>query len=173
MAYHDEEWGRPLKDDGPLFEALILDGAQAGLSWITILKRREGYREAFDAMEPEKIARYGEKDIARLMENPGIIRSRRKIESAIGNAKAYLSMREQSGSFSQWLWNWVDGEPVIHRYKTQEEVPASTDLSKRIAGELKKLGFSFVGPTIVYAFMQAVGLVNDHLVSCFRHPDRF
>jgi DNA-3-methyladenine glycosylase I len=172
IRYHDEEWGRPVTDDRKLFEALILDGAQAGLSWITILKRRGAYREAFDLMDPEKIARYGERDIARLMGNPGIIRNKRKILSAIGNARSYLTMMEGSCSFSQWLWNWVDGEPIIHRYKTLQEIPASTELSGEISKELKKRGFSFVGPTIIYAFMQASGMVNDHLVECFRHPDR-
>lgn len=170
VAYHDQEWGQPLKDNQPLFEALILDGAQAGLSWITILKRRAAYRAAFDGMNPEKIARYGEKDMARLMGNPGIIRNKRKIRSAIENARCYLTMMEGPVSFSQWLWNWVEGEPIIHHFKTQAEVPTVTDLSGRISKELKSRGFSFVGPTIIYAYMQAVGMVNDHLVSCFRHP---
>lgn len=170
VKYHDEEWGNPVTDDRKLFEALILDGAQAGLSWITILKRRQSYREAFDGMDPEKMARYGESDIARLMANPGIIRNKRKILSAIGNARSYLAMTECPGSFSRWFWDWVDGEPIINRYKTIEEIPASTQLSHRISKELKKQGFSFVGPTIIYAFMQATGLVNDHLADCFRHP---
>jgi DNA-3-methyladenine glycosylase I len=170
VAYHDQEWGQPLKDNQRLFEALILDGAQAGLSWITILKRRAAYRAAFDGMNPEKIARYGEKDMARLMGNPGIIRNKRKILSAIENARCYLTMMEGPVSFSQWLWNWVEGEPIIHHFKTPGEVPAVTDLSSKISKELKSRGFSFVGPTIIYAYMQAVGMVNDHLVSCFRHP---
>lgn len=168
-AYHDTEWGVPLKDSGKLFEFLILDGAQAGLSWLTILKRRDGYRAAFDGMDPRRMARYGEPDIARLMEDPRIIRNRRKIESAIGNAKAYCAMMDSGRSFSQWLWDWVDGEPLVNRFKTLAEVPASTALSERIAKELKRRGFSFAGPVIIYAFMQAAGLVNDHLVSCFRH----
>jgi DNA-3-methyladenine glycosylase I len=171
MRYHDREWGRPLKNNRKLFEFLILEGAQAGLSWHTILKRREGYREAFDGMNPELMARYTERDINRLMNDTRIIRNRRKIESAIGNARAYLQMTEGPVSFSKWLWNWVDGEPVINRFKTMREIPASTPLSEAISGELKKRGFSFVGPTIIYAFLQATGLVNDHLVDCFRHPD--
>ncbi|MDR3131215.1 MAG: DNA-3-methyladenine glycosylase I [Treponema sp.] len=170
VAYHDREWGEPLKDDRLLFEALILDGAQAGLSWITILKRRAAYRAAFDGMNPEKIARYGEKDMERLMGNPGIIRNKRKILSAIANARSYLTMMEGPVSFSQWLWNWVEGEPVIHQFTSPAEIPRATDLSHKISQELKKRGFSFVGPTILYAYMQAVGMVNDHLVSCFKHP---
>jgi DNA-3-methyladenine glycosylase I len=169
--YHDKEWGRPLKNDQKLFEFLILDGAQAGLSWLTILKRREGYRAAFEGLDPEKMARYGEGDITRLMGDSRIIRNRRKISSAIENARAYLAMMEGPKSFSKWLWNWVDGEPVINHFKTLGEIPASTALSENISRELKKKGFSFVGPTIIYAYLQAAGLVNDHLVDCFRHPD--
>jgi DNA-3-methyladenine glycosylase I len=172
IRYHDREWGRPLKDNQKLFELLVLEGAQAGLSWITILKRRAGYREAFDGMDPERIARYTAKDVERLMGDPRIIRNRRKIVSAIENARAYLAMMEGPGSFSKWLWNWVDGEPVIHRYTSMEEIPPSTELSERIAGDLKKKGFSFVGSTIMYAYMQSAGLVNDHLLSCFRHPSQ-
>jgi DNA-3-methyladenine glycosylase I len=171
--YHDEEWGRPVKDDQKLFEALILDGAQAGLSWLTILKRREGYRAAFDNMNPEKIARYGEKDLERLMGDQRIIRNKRKILSAIENAQAYLRMMEGPQSFSAWLWNWVDGEPLVNRFTSMKEVPPSTELSERISKDLKKRGFSFVGPTIIYAFLEASGLVNDHLVSCFcRQPGK-
>jgi DNA-3-methyladenine glycosylase I len=169
IKYHDKEWGRPLKNNRKLFEFLILDGAQAGLSWLTILKRRKGYREAFEQMDPEKMARYGDKDIERLMGDKRIIRNKRKIISAIENARAYLAMMEGRG-FSNWLWNWVDGEPIINQYKTLKDIPPSTELSERISKELKKKGFSFVGPTIVYAFMQAAGLVNDHLTDCFRHP---
>jgi DNA-3-methyladenine glycosylase I len=171
LAYHDKEWGVPLKNNRKLFEFLILDGAQAGLSWLTILKRRDGYRAAFDGMEPEIIARYGARDIERLMGDARIIRNRRKIESTIANARAYLTFMEGPVSFSKWLWNWVDGEPVINRFKTIGEVPAYTELSGRISKELKRRGFTFVGPTIIYAFMQAAGLVNDHLTNCFRHPD--
>jgi DNA-3-methyladenine glycosylase I len=169
--YHDQEWGRPEKNSRKLFEALILDGAQAGLSWITILKRREGYRAAFDGFDPETMARYTEKKVLRLMQDGRIIRNRRKIQSAVQNARAFLAMKEKEGSFSRWLWNWVDGAPRINRFKSLEEIPASTELSERISGALRDRGFSFVGPTIVYAFMQAKGLVNDHLVGCFRHPD--
>jgi DNA-3-methyladenine glycosylase I len=170
-AYHDKEWGRPLKDSRKLFEFLILDGAQAGLSWLTILKRRDGYREAFDGMDPEKIARYGPEDVERLMLDRRIIRNRRKIHSAVENAQAYLTMMEGKASFSKWLWDWVDGKPLVNHFRTLAEIPASTELSENISKALKKKGFSFVGPTIVYAFLQAAGLVNDHLVDCFRHPD--
>jgi DNA-3-methyladenine glycosylase I len=170
IKYHDTEWGRPLKNNQKLFEFLILDGAQAGLSWLTILKRREGYRAAFDNMNPELIARYGSRDIERLMGDARIIRNRRKIESAIENAQAYLKIMEGKVSFSKWLWNWVDGTPIVNHFKTLPEIPPYTDLSQRISKALKGLGFSFVGPTIIYAFMQAAGLVNDHLVDCFRRP---
>ncbi|MDR1566457.1 MAG: DNA-3-methyladenine glycosylase I [Treponema sp.] len=166
--YHDKEWGKPLKNSRKLFEFLILDGAQAGLSWLTILKRRQGYREAFDGFDAEKIAAYGEKDIARLMQDSRIIRNRLKIRSAIGNARAYCAMAAGGKSFSKWLWDWVDGEPVVNRWRTLKEIPASTELSEKMSKELKRLGFTFVGPTIIYAFIQAAGLVNDHLVSCFR-----
>jgi DNA-3-methyladenine glycosylase I len=168
LKYHDREWGVPCHSNKKLFESLILDGAQAGLSWITILKRRETYRAAFDNFDAEKIARYGKRDIERLMADSGIIRNRRKIESAVGNARAYLKLTETKGSFSAWLWDFVDGRPVLNRWKDLSEIPASTELSEKISKELKKHGFSFVGPTIVYAWLQAEGLVNDHLVSCFR-----
>jgi DNA-3-methyladenine glycosylase I len=171
IKYHDEEWGHPLKNNQKLFEFLVLEGAQAGLSWLTVLKRREAYREAFDNMQAELIARYTERDITRLMNDARIIRNRRKIESAIGNARAYLKMMEGPVSFSNWLWNWVDGEPIINHFKTMKELPAFVPLSQSISKELKKRGFSFVGPTIIYAFLQATGLVNDHLVDCFMHPD--
>jgi len=169
--YHDEEWGIPVRDSQKLFSALILDGAQAGLSWITILRRRDAYFNAFNNMNPEKIAFYSEKDIERLMGNAEIIRNKRKILSAIKNAQCYLELMEEAGSFSDWLWDWVNGVPIINHYKTLKDVPASTELSENISKELKKRGFSFVGPTIIYAFMQACGLVNDHLVSCFCHID--
>jgi DNA-3-methyladenine glycosylase I len=171
IKYHDLEWGRPLKNSKKLFEFLILDGAQAGLSWITILKRRENYYRAFDKMNPEIIACYTDKDINRLMNDKGIIRNRLKIESAINNARAYLKMTETGKLFSKWLWNWVDGEPIINHYKTLQDIPVSTQLSENISKELKKLGFSFVGPVIIYSFLQAAGLINDHLTTCFRHPD--
>jgi DNA-3-methyladenine glycosylase I len=168
MRYHDKEWGVPLKNSRKLFEFLVLDGAQAGLSWLTILKRREGYRLAFDGFDPEKMARYGEKDIERLLKDERITRNRLKIRSAIDNAKAYCEMKDSGVDFGKWLWSWVDGKPIVNHWKTLAEIPASTELSARISEELKKKGFSFVGPTIIYAFMQAAGLVNDHLVDCYR-----
>jgi DNA-3-methyladenine glycosylase I len=152
-----------------LFEALILDGAQAGLSWITILKRREGYRAAFDEFDPEKIARYGERDIVRLLGDTRIIRNRLKIESAIRNARGVLSMRDEGLTLADFLWDFVGGKPIVNCFKTMAEVPASTPLSTQISRELKHRGFSFVGPTIIYAMMQACGLVNDHLSGCFRY----
>ena len=169
-AYHDKEWGKPLKDSRKLFEFLVLDGAQAGLSWLTILKRRKGYQEAFDNFDPETMARYGQKDIERLLQDAGIIRNKMKINSAINNAKAYCdNFIDGRISFSKWLWNFVDGKPIVNHWETIPEIPASTDLSERISRELKKLGFSFAGPTIIYAFIQAAGLVNDHLIDCFRY----
>ena len=171
IRYHDREWGTPLRNSKKLFEFLILDGAQAGLSWLTILKRRNGYREAFDGFDPVKMANYGEKDIERFMSDKRIVRNRLKIISAINNAKAYCRLTDRSKSFSNWLWNFVDGVPVVNHWKTLEEIPSSTDLSECISKELKKSGFNFVGPTIIYAFIQAAGLVNDHLVSCFRHSE--
>jgi DNA-3-methyladenine glycosylase I len=169
MRYHDEEWGTPQRDSVKLFEALVLDGMQAGLSWVTILRRRDDYRKAFDNMNPEIVANYTEKDIERLMTTDRIIRNRLKIEAAIKNSRAYLAMRDQGHDFAAWLWDWVDGKPIVNHYKTQKEIPSSTPLSAQISKILVKRGFSFTGPTIVYAFMQAAGLVNDHLVSCFRH----
>jgi DNA-3-methyladenine glycosylase I len=171
QKYHDREWGKPLKNGQKLFELLILEGAQAGLSWLTILKRREGYRAAFEGMDPEKIARYGERDRRRLLGDGRIIRNRRKIASAVENARAYLSMEEEGPGFSKWLWNWVDGEPIVNHFKSMKEVPAVTELSEKISRDLKKRGFSFVGPTIIYSYLQSAGLVNDHLVSCFRHKE--
>jgi DNA-3-methyladenine glycosylase I len=171
IHYHDKEWGKPLKNNQKLFELLILEGAQAGLSWLTVLKRRPGYREAFDGMDPGIIARYGDRDIERLLGDARIIRNRRKIISAIENAKAYLRMMEGPGSFSKWLWNWVDGEPIVNHPKSMKEIPVTTELSDRISKELKGKGFSFVGSTIVYSYMQSAGLVNDHLIDCFRRKD--
>jgi DNA-3-methyladenine glycosylase I len=167
ISYHDKEWGRPLKDNQRLFELLVLEGAQAGLSWLTILKRREGYRAAFDGMDPEKIARYGEKDISRLMEDQRIIRNHRKIVSAVENAQAYLALMEGPRSLAEWLWDHVDGKPVINHFDSMPQIPASTPLSETISKELKKMGFSFIGPTVMYAFLQSAGLVNDHLTSCY------
>jgi DNA-3-methyladenine glycosylase I len=169
VAYHDEEWGVPVHDDRKLFEMLILEGAQAGLSWSTILNKREGYRKAFDNFEPEKVAAYGEEKIAQLLDNPGIVRNRLKVRSAVQNAQAFLELQEAFGSFDNYLWRFVDGQPVQNRWQTLAQVPAETDESRALSKDLKKRGFNFVGPTIMYAFMQAVGMVNDHVVSCFRH----
>ena len=169
VRYHDEEWGVPVYDDRLLFAKLILDGAQAGLSWITILRKRENYWAAFDQFDPEKIARYDEAKIGELLQNPGIVRNRLKVQSAVKNAQGYLAIMENEGSFSRFLWQFVDGEPIQNRWQTMAEVPAQTAVSQALSKALKRHGFSFVGPTIVYAFMQAVGMVNDHLVTCFRH----
>jgi DNA-3-methyladenine glycosylase I len=171
IAYHDEEWGVPVHDDQKLFEFLILEGAQAGLSWITILKRREGYRKAFADFDPEKVARYGEKKIEALLQNTRIIRNRLKVNAAVKNARAFLKIQEEFGSFDAYSWRFVDGMPKINAHKTLEEIPASTPISKAFSKDLKQRGFSFVGPTIMYALMQAVGMVNDHLVSCFRYNE--
>ena len=171
VAYHDDEWGTPVRDDGKLFEFLLLEGAQAGLSWITILRRRKEYRRAFDGFDPEKIARYDERKIAVLLGDSGIVRNRRKIEGAVNNARAYLRLRESMGSLSSFLWGFVDGQPVINRWKSIEEIPAVTPLAEKISKAMKREGFVFFGPVIAYAHMQATGLVNDHLLSCFRHPE--
>ena len=173
MKYHDEEWGVPVYDDHLLFAKLILDGAQAGLSWITILRKRENYWAAFDQFDPEKIARYDDKKIAELLQNPGIVRNRLKVQAAVKNARGYLDIMEKEGSFSDYLWQFVDGQPVQNRWQSMDEVPAVTAVSTTMSKTLKKRGFSFVGPTIVYAFMQAVGMVNDHTVDCFRHADLY
>jgi len=170
VAYHDTEWGVPEYDDQALFEKLILDGFQAGLSWITILRKRDNFRRAFDDFEPEKIARYTPRRVEKLMGDAGIVRNRLKIEGTILSAQAWLSIQEKD-SFSELLWNFVDGRPVNNRWRTTGDVPAQTDMAQRMSKELKARGFKFVGPTIVYAFAQAVGLVNDHLVECFRHED--
>ena len=172
IAYHDEEWGVPLHDDRRLFEALVLGGAQAGLSWRTILKRREGYRRAFAHFDPEAVARYGPAEVERLLGDPGIIRNRLKVESAIRNAQAVLGLRDEFGTFDAYLWGHVDGAPVVNRWRSIKEVPARTMLSDALSKDLGRRGFSFVGSTICYATLQAAGLVNDHLVTCFRHPDR-
>lgn len=169
--YHDNEWGIPLKDDHALFEFLILEGMQAGLSWITILRKRENLRKVFSHFDPEKLVRFNAKKIERLMSDPGIIRSSRKINAVIGNAAAYLKLRDQGESFTDFLWQFTDGKTLQNRWKTIEQVPASTPTSKQMAKVLKSAGFSFVGETICYAFMQAVGIVNDHLVTCFRHRE--
>ena len=169
VAYHDREWGVPVHDDRKLFEMLILEGMQAGLSWITILKKRESFRTAFDNFDPEKVTRYDGEKIAELLENPNIIRNRLKINSAVTNAKAFLEIQTQFGSFDKFIWRFVGGEPQVNHYRSLDEIPAKTPLSDEISRELKRRGFKFVGSTIVYSFMQAVGMVNDHLVSCFRH----
>jgi DNA-3-methyladenine glycosylase I len=171
LAYHDTEWGVPIHDDRRLFELLCLEGAQAGLSWTTILRKREGYRLAFEGWDPEHIAGYGSEEEARLMADPGIVRNRAKIASVIGNARAYLSMADEPGAFDRYLWSFVDGKPIRNRWTSLGGVPAETDVSRAMSRDLKKRGFSFVGPTIVYAFMQSAGLVNDHLVSCFRYTE--
>jgi DNA-3-methyladenine glycosylase I len=171
LAYHDTEWGVPAWDDQTQFEFLILEGAQAGLSWSTILNKREGYRAAFAGFDPEKIARFGKRDVARLLKDPGIVRNRLKVEAAITNARAYLDFRERNGSFSEYLWSFVGGKPIQHRFRTSKEVPATTPESDALSKDLKKRGFKFVGSTIIYAHMQATGMVNDHLVSCFRYRE--
>jgi len=171
VAYHDQEWGVPVHDDKTLFEFLILEGAQAGLSWSTILKKREGYREAFANWDVEQVASFDEKTVAELMNNPGIIRNQLKIRSAITNAQNFIKVVEQQGSFDKYLWDFVDYQPIINRFKTIREVPAKTELSDSISKDLKKKSFKFVGSTIVYAYMQAVGLVNDHTVDCFRFKE--
>ena len=170
--YHDEEWGVPIYDDRELFEMLNLEGAQAGLSWITVLRKREHYRKVFDGFDPEKIAKYDEQKRAELLADPGIIRNKLKVNAFIVNAQLYLKMQADDGpSFSEFLWGFVDHEPIINRWKTLQEAPATTAQSDAMSKALKKLGFKFVGSTICYAFMQASGMVNDHLVDCFRHPD--
>jgi DNA-3-methyladenine glycosylase I len=169
VAYHDSEWGVPCHDERTLFEFLILEGAQAGLSWITILRKRENYRRAFDGFDAEKIARYGETEFARLMADAGIVRNRLKISAAINNARATLALYESGRSLEQLFWQFVDGQPIINHWQTLAEVPVFTPAATALAKELKRRGFRFVGPTIVYSLMQAVGLVNDHLVSCPRH----
>ena len=169
VAYHDTEWGVPETDSRALFEKLILDGFQAGLSWITILRKRDNFRLAFDDFEPEIIARYTEKDIQRCLNDAGIIRHRGKIEATIGNAQAFLNLRDAGQEFNDFCWQFVDGKPLINTFKTTQEIPAQTDASRDLSKALKQAGFKFCGPVIVYAFMQAVGMVNDHLVDCPQH----
>lgn len=171
LAYHDDEWGVPLKDDRGLFELLLLEGAQAGLSWYTVLKKRESYRRAFDGFDPERIARYGARKRNALMKNTGIIRNRLKIEAATINARAFLEVREEGGSFSEFLWKHVGDRPRQNRRRRPQDVPVSTPESDRMSRELRRRGFKFVGTTICYAFMQASGMVNDHLLGCFRHAE--
>ena len=171
VQYHDEEWGVPLFDDRALFEFLVLEGAQAGLAWITVLRKREGYRAAFDGFDPAKVARYSDAKIERLLADPRIVRNRLKVRSARRNAQAFLAVQEERGSFADYIWNFVDGAPVQNHWRTSAEVPAKTPLSDRISKDLRQRGFNFVGSTIVYAHMQATGMVNDHLVDCFRHEE--
>lgn len=169
IHYHDTEWGKPLHDDQKLFEFLILEGAQAGLSWDTILRKRQNYREAFDNFDAEKIVKYDDKKCAELLLNEGIIRNRLKIASAVRNAKCFLAVKEEFGSFDKYIWSFVGGKPIVNNRKSLSEVPAATEISDAMSKDLKKRGFNFVGSTIMYAFMQATGMVNDHLVSCFRY----
>ncbi len=171
LEYHDQEWGIPVYDDQQLFEMLILEGAQAGLSWATILNKRQNYRDAFDQFDIEKIARYDKRKINQLLNNPGIVRNRLKINATIGNARACLEILQRHNSFSDYLWQFVDGEPIINRWQNLQQVPARTANSDVMAKTLKKAGFKFVGSTICYAFMQAVGMVNDHTVDCFRYQE--
>lgn len=169
IHYHDTEWGVPLHDERGLFEFLLLEGAQAGLSWDTILRKREAYREAFDNFEPAKVARYSESKMARLLLNEGIVRNRLKIASAVSNAKAFLRVQNEFGSFDTYIWDLVGGKPIVNKHKGLGDVPAKTEISDAISKDLKKRGFNFVGSTIMYAFMQATGMVNDHLRTCFRY----
>jgi DNA-3-methyladenine glycosylase I len=169
--YHDEEWGVPVHDDRLLFEFLCLEGAQAGLSWITILRKRDNYRRAFDNFDADKIARYADKKIAALLEDSGIVRNRLKVNGFVKNARAYLEIREQGSTLDQYLWDFVDGKPLQNNWKKSAQVPANTGISDAMSKDLKKRGFTFVGSTICYAFMQAAGLVNDHTVDCFRHRE--
>ncbi|MBO8128154.1 MAG: DNA-3-methyladenine glycosylase I [Peptococcaceae bacterium] len=171
IAYHDHEWGVPVHDDHKLFEFLILEGAQAGLSWLTILKKRENYRQAFDNFDPRKVAAYDQSKVEELLANKGIVRNRRKIEAAIQNARAFLEVQEEFGSFDAYIWRFVGGRPRKNAWKTVREIPAKTAESEAMSKDLTRRGFRFVGPTICYAFMQAVGMVNDHTVDCFRYNE--
>jgi len=171
LDYHDNEWGNPVHDDRKWFEFLILDGFQAGLSWKTILNKRKEFNKAFDQFDFEKIANYDEVKLEELKNNPGIVRNRLKISAAVTNAKEYIKLRKEYGSFDKYIWQFVDNKPIQNNWKSWDEVPSKTEISEKISKDLKKKGFKFVGPTIVYAFMQAAGMVNDHLVHCFRHKD--
>ncbi len=172
VAYHDEEWGVPLHDDDRLFEMLVLEGAQAGLSWITILRKRERYRQVFEAFDPSRVARFGRRKVESLLLDPGIVRNRAKVEGAVGGARAFLEVVREHGSFDAYLWRFVGGKPLRNRWRSLSEVPAETAESRALSRDLKSRGFSFVGPTICYAFMQAVGMVDDHLTTCFLHGAR-
>ena len=169
LEYHDDEWGVPVHDDQKLFEMLVLEGAQAGLSWETVLKKRQNYRKTFDSFDPQKVARYDEVKQTELLQNAGIIRNRLKIKSAIQNASVFLEIQQEYGSFDGYIWNFVDNEPIQNKFKSMSELPAKTELSDMISNDLKKRGMNFIGSTIIYAFMQAIGMVNDHEVSCFRY----
>jgi len=169
VAYHDEEWGVPVHDDRTLFEMVVLDGAQAGLSWLTILKKRDNYRAAFDNFDPGKVAKYSPRKIEQLLQNPGIVRNRLKVESAVRNARAFLEIQAEFGSFDTYLWRFVEGAPIQNAWTSMAQIPARTKESDTVSEDLKKRGFNFVGSTICYAFMQAAGLVNDHVVDCFRY----
>jgi len=171
VAYHDDEWGVPVHDDRTWFEFLLLEGAQAGLAWITILRKREAYRRAYDGFDPETIARYDERKVAELLADAGIVRNRLKVAASVTNAQAFLRVRDELGSFDAYMWGFVDGRPIQNRWRTMTELPAVTPLAETISKDLKRRGFRFVGPTIVYAHMQATGMVNDHLVGCFRHAE--
>lgn len=171
LEYHDTEWGVPVHDDAKLFEFMMLQGAQAGLNWVTILKKREGYRRAFADFNPKKVAAFDARKVEALLEDKGIVRNRRKIESAISNAKALLAIRRDCGSFESYVWSFVGGRPVRNKWRTVAQIPASDDASRRMSADLQRRGFRFVGPTICYSFMQAAGLVNDHLVDCFRYSE--
>ncbi len=171
LSYHDEEWGLPVRDDARQFEFLILEGAQAGLSWSTILHRRSGYRTAFAGFDPERVARFTPQRVQALLKDPGIIRNRLKVEAAVTNARAFLAVQEEFGSFGDYIWRFVDGRPRQNRWKLQSEVPATSAESDALSKDLRRRGFKFVGSTIVYAHMQATGMVNDHLVGCFRHRE--
>ena len=171
IEYHDKEWGVPVYDDRKLFEFLVLEGAQAGLSWLTILKKRENYRRAFSDFDPEKVARFDEREVRKLLSNAGIVRNRLKIEAAVGNASAFLAIQREHGSFSSYSWRFVKDKPIINRWKKLADIPSQTPVSIAFSKELKKRGFKFVGPTIIYAHMQAVGMVNDHTTDCFRYSE--
>ena len=172
VSYHDQEWGRPLHDDTRLFEMLVLEGAQAGLSWITILRKRERYRQVFDGFDPRRVARYTPAKVRKLLQDPGIVRNRAKVEGAVESARAFLEAALEHGSFDRHVWAFVGGRPIRNRWRTPADVPSETEESRALSRDLRKRGFTFVGPTICYAFMQATGMVDDHLVTCFRHEPR-
>lgn len=171
VDYHDNEWGVPVRDERKLFEFLLLEGAQAGLSWITILRKRESYRELFDGFDPDKIARYEDRKLDILLQDARIVRNRRKVYGARTNARAFLEVQEQCGSFSDYIWGFVDGQPIQNHWRSMKEIPATSPVSDTISRDLKQRGFTFVGPTIIYAHMQATGMVNDHITGCFRHGE--